>query len=206
MTPLPAVAIALVAFVVMEPLTYLTHRFVMHGLGRRFHRSHHRRWPTRSPDEPFLEGNDVFPAAFAGVTIVAVAIGFNVDRLGVLVPVCVGVTAYGAAYAFVHDVYVHERVRRPVSHPLLDRLAAAHELHHRFGGEPYGMLVPVVPTSVRRRAEAAGERRLDQTQVPALTPRRHSVVDSTVRTVKLSPPSSGSANTWSRSPSTESSG
>ena len=47
-------------------------------------------------------------------------------------------------------------VRRPPS-AVLERLAAAHELHHRYGGAPYGMLVPIVPAAaagpgVSRRA------------------------------------------------------
>lgn len=145
-----AIAIALVAFAVMEPVTYLVHRFVMHGVGRRLHRSHHRRW-QRAGDR-FLEANDAYPAVFAAVTIVALAAGFNVGGLGWLVPVCAGVTAYGLAYALVHDVYVHRRLPWKGTHPVLDRLADAHALHHRFGGEPYGMLLPVVPASVRRRA------------------------------------------------------
>ncbi|HEU5081764.1 MAG TPA: sterol desaturase family protein [Acidimicrobiales bacterium] len=149
------VALGVLAFVLMEPLTYLAHRYVMHGAGRRFHRSHHRRWPSKAPDDPFLEGNDVFPAVFAAVTIVALAIGFNVDGFGSLIPVCVGVTAYGAAYAFVHDVYVHGRLPVRFRSAALDRLAVAHDLHHRFGGEPYGMLLPVVPAAVRRRAALA---------------------------------------------------
>ncbi len=151
-------AIVVVAFVVMEPVTYAAHRFVMHGLGRRLHRSHHRRWPARAADDPFLEANDVFPVVFAAVTILAITAGLNVDGLAALVPVSVGVTAYGLAYALVHDVYVHQRIPWRASHPVLDRLAAAHELHHRFGGEPYGMLVPIVPASVRRRAAEADGR------------------------------------------------
>lgn len=155
------VVLGVLAFVLMEPLTYVVHRWVMHGVGRRFHRSHHRRWPSKAPDDPFLEGNDVFPAVFAAATIVALALGFNVDGWGPLIPVCVGVTAYGAAYAFVHDVYVHRRLPVRFESATLDRLADAHELHHRFGGEPYGMLLPVVPSALRRRAAAA-----------ALAPRR----------------------------------
>ena len=151
-------ALGVLAFALMEPLTYLAHRYVMHGVGRRLHRSHHRRWPSRGPDDPFLEGNDVFPAVFAAVTIVALALGFNVDGLGSLIPVCVGVTAYGVAYALVHDVYAHGRLPVRFESATLDRLAAAHELHHRFGGEPYGMLLPVVPAAVRRRAAAAAPR------------------------------------------------
>ncbi len=164
-----SVLVVVAAFVVMEPVTYLTHRFVMHGVGMVLHRSHHRRWPARRDDEPFVEANDAFPVIFAGATVVALTLGFNVDALAMLVPVCVGVTAYGAAYAFVHDGYIHQRVpvRRRGRH--LDRLAAAHALHHRFGGEPYGMLVPVVPASVRARAEHLDRRsaeRADATPRP----------------------------------------
>ena len=155
--------LVLVAFVVMEPLTYLAHRYVMHGLGRRLHRSHHRRWPTRAAGESFFEANDAFPAMFAGVVMVALALGFNVDGLTVLLPISIGVTLYGVAYAVVHDGYIHGRLPVRGRHPLLDRLAAAHELHHRFGGEPYGMLVPIVPASVRARAAAATERQLTRT-------------------------------------------
>lgn len=153
-----SIALVLAAFALMEPFTYLAHRFVMHGPGMGLHRSHHRRWPERGADDPFIEANDAFPVIFAGATMAALAVGFNVGGLSVLGPVCVGTTLYGMAYAFVHDVYIHGRlgVRRRIA--LLDRLARAHELHHRFGGEPYGMLAPVVPASVRRRADAADAR------------------------------------------------
>lgn len=154
------VLVALASFVVMEPVTYAAHRWVMHGLGRRLHRSHHRRWPGRAAGEPFFEANDAFPAIFAGISVVAVALGFNVGGLGVLVPITIGVTLYGLTYALVHDGYVHRRLPVRGHHPVLDRLAGAHELHHRFGGEPYGMLVPIVPASVRARAVAATERGL----------------------------------------------
>ena len=160
MTPF---AFLVLAFVAMEPLTYLAHRYVMHGVGRRLHRSHHRRWPGRTTGEPFLEANDAFPAVFAGIVMLGLAVGFNVDGFAVLLPVAVGVTLYGAAYALVHDGYIHRRLPAPGRHPVLDRLAAAHELHHRFGGEPYGMLVPIVPASVRAKAVAAEGRQLTRT-------------------------------------------
>lgn len=157
-------AVVVVAFVVMEPVTYLAHRYVMHGLGRRLHRSHHRRWPRRADGEPFLEANDAFPAMFAGVVMLAMAVGFNVDGLTVLLPITIGITLYGIAYALVHDGYIHRRLPVRGRSAVLDRLAQAHELHHRFGGEPYGMLVPIVPASVRARAEASEERLLTRTR------------------------------------------
>ena len=155
-----AVLTAVVAFLLMEPLTAVVHRHVMHGLGRRFHRSHHRRWPRRSADDGFLEANDVFPALFAAMTMVALAAGFNVRGLSVLVPVCIGATLYGAAYAFVHDVYIHQRLALHRRSGPLDRLADAHALHHRFGGAPYGMLWPVVPAGVRARARTRSAQRV----------------------------------------------
>jgi len=150
--------VGVVAFGAMEPVTYAVHRWVMHGAGARFHRSHHRRWPARREGDPWWEDNDVFPLAFAAVTVLALVAGFNVDRLGQLVPAAIGVTAYGIAYAAVHDVYVHRRLPLRWSSATLDRLADAHDLHHRFGGEPYGMLLPVVPATVRRRAAARAAR------------------------------------------------
>lgn len=144
--------VVVVAFVVMEPVTYLAHRFVFHGLGMFLHRSHHRRWSSPRPDDRWVEANDAFPVIFAAGTMAALAVGFNVDGWSVLVPLCVGVTLYGAAYAFVHDVYIHGRLGPRRASARLDRLALAHSIHHRFGGEPYGMLLPVVPAALRERA------------------------------------------------------
>ena len=138
----------LFGFVAMEPVTYAVHRWVMHGPGMRLHRSHH------VPHDGALEANDAFPVVFAAIVGVLMAIGFNVEGAEALVWLGVGVTLYGAAYGLVHDGYIHRRL------PFVGRrtrrgfepLAVAHTLHHRFGGEPYGMLLPVVPRSVRERA------------------------------------------------------
>jgi beta-carotene 3-hydroxylase len=146
-----AVFAALVAFVLMEPLTYAAHRWVMHGFGERLHRSHHR-----AVRRPGWEANDAYPVLFASLVMVLLAVGFNVPGLGGLVPVCVGVTLYGAVYALVHDVYIHDRLPlfRGRRVAVLDRLAAAHRIHHLYNGEPYGMLLPVVPRELRERAAA----------------------------------------------------
>jgi beta-carotene 3-hydroxylase len=132
----------------------------MHGFGMGWHRSHH----GRRRDGRRFEANDLYPVTFAVLTVVAMAIGASLEGLRVLVPVGVGVTAYGLSYAVVHELVIHRRV--PVAARALDRAAEkvprlgtafdhvtdAHALHHRFGGAPYGMLVPVVPRDVRARA------------------------------------------------------
>jgi beta-carotene 3-hydroxylase len=151
------VVVAMGSFVLMEPITYLTHRFVMHGPAARIHASHHRRgrgW----------EANDAFPIAFASLAMLATLASYQGLLPGWVVPAVAGVATYGFAYALVHDLYIHRRLplagrggrvggERP--RPVLDRLVSAHQLHHRFGGEPYGMLLPIVPPSVWRRAQAS---------------------------------------------------
>ena len=143
-----SVLLVAIAFAAMEPLTAATHRWVMHGIGEWFHRSHHRARPGGG-----WERNDWFPVAFAAVVLLGLWAGFNVDGLAGLVPVGVGITLYGAAYALVHDVYIHRRIalfRRPIAP--LERLADAHRIHHLYNAAPYGMLLPVVPAELRVRA------------------------------------------------------
>jgi beta-carotene 3-hydroxylase len=138
-----AVAIALVSFLAMEPLTAAAHRWVMHGVGRRLHRSHHRR--LRPGQQPRWEANDWFPVMFASVVLIGFALGFNVAGFEVLVPVGIGITAYGATYAIVHDLYIHQRLPlfRGRRIPVLEWLAASHRVHHERNAAPYGMLLPV---------------------------------------------------------------
>lgn len=144
MTP---VLVALAAFVLMEPVTALLHRVLFHGPGRVLHRSHHR------PASHGWEANDLYPVLFAGLTITAMALGTWRPGWGLLVAVGVGVTAYGASYAVVHDLYIHRRLKVLPEHvSWLEPLREAHRIHHLFHAAPYGMLVPVVPAELRRRA------------------------------------------------------
>lgn len=140
--------VVVVAFVAMEAVSYLAHRFVMHGFGMGWHRSHHRRSPSR------FEKNDLFPVVFAAATILVMTAGTTLPGLRPLLVVGVGVTIYGGAYAFVHDMYVHGRLGRLPTIAPLERLKESHRIHHLFGGEPYGMLFPIVPARLRRRADA----------------------------------------------------
>jgi beta-carotene 3-hydroxylase len=151
------IVIFLATFLVMEGVAALEHRVAMHGFAWSWHRAHHLP-PTRRFDE-----NDRFPFFFAAVAIVMFAVGTNVAALAWLIPVAAGVTAYGAVYFLVHDVYIHGRLggnRLPRLAPL-DRLAEAHALHHRFNRAPYGMLIPVVPAEVKERSHRTGSNVID---------------------------------------------
>ena len=131
--------VALVAFVLMEPFAAGAHRLVMHGPGWGWHRSHHVGRHNR------VEDNDRFPVFFAGATVTAMAIGALTGPTWLL-GAGAGVTAYGAAYLFVHDVCVHGRLThgRPlVRGRWLRWVAASHAVHHRTNRGPYGFLCPV---------------------------------------------------------------
>jgi beta-carotene 3-hydroxylase len=147
------VGLVVLAMVLMEPLTAVVHRFVMHGFAMGWHRSHHE------PPRGRLEANDLFPVVFSVLTIGALCVGLYVPGFALLVPLGIGVTAYGAAYLLVHDVVIHRRVAGlSVPDRLLARWRAAHNLHHLDGGAPYGFLAPIVPGDSARVAESLPDR------------------------------------------------
>jgi beta-carotene 3-hydroxylase len=149
--------LALAAFLVMEPVTALVHRAVMHGFAMGWHRSHHE------APRGTLEANDLFPIVFASVTVAVLSVGVFVGGGSVLVPLGVGVTAYGAAYLLVHDVVIHRRLAwLPLPARLLAWHRQAHNVHHLYSRAPYGFLAPVVPAELRRRAEGSGIERTDR--------------------------------------------
>jgi beta-carotene 3-hydroxylase len=138
------VLVAAAAFLLMEPFTYAAHRWIMHGPGMRLHRSHHANAARSIPTK--WEANDVFPLVFAAAVNGALAVGFNAASFAMLVPVCIGITLYGAVYFAVHDLYIHRRIRLLGDRRIapLEYLADAHRMHHATNGEPYGMLMPIV--------------------------------------------------------------
>ena len=142
-----AILVAVVTFAAMEGVSYAAHRWVMHGpSGIGWHASHHR------PASGRFERNDLFPAVFSvvGFGLFVAAVTWPVLR-----PVAAGVTAYGVAYLVVHELFIHRRLSVPLPRwRYLTWLRRSHALHHRYGAEPYGMLLPVVPRELRERAAA----------------------------------------------------
>lgn len=145
----PVVVIVL-SFFATEGLSYAAHRWVMHGVGMGWHRSHHRSYGA---ERHGVERNDLFPLCFSVLGVALFALATMGPAIGVLLWVAIGVTLYGACYLVVHELYIHRRLRaRPPANPYLEWLRESHDLHHRFGGEPYGMLVPLVGRALRERA------------------------------------------------------
>jgi beta-carotene 3-hydroxylase len=142
--------LVLCAFIAMEPVTYLAHRHIFHGFGFPIHKSHH------GERRGVFEKNDFYPGVSALVTMAIIALGVFVAPLAFLIPVGFGMTVYGVLYFFIHDLVIHLRV--PALRPLRRRFHwhhRAHRAHHRFGGEPYGLLFPILPRRARRSRLAA---------------------------------------------------
>lgn len=122
--------LAIVAFMVffMECFAWAAHRYVMHGWGWGWHRSHHE------DHDGWFEKNDLYAIVFAIVPIILFIVGLWWEPLWWA---ALGITVYGGIYAFVHDLLVHQRggFRWVPKRGYFKRLLQAHRLHHAVEGK-----------------------------------------------------------------------
>jgi beta-carotene 3-hydroxylase len=135
--PIPLlIVVATVA--TMEGLAWAVHKYVMHGWGWGWHRSHH------SPRTGWFEKNDLYAVVFAALSLLFFTI--FAARWPLLWWVGAGLALYGLLYMLVHDGLVHRRIPfvRPPKKGYLKRLVQAHRLHHavrdREGAVSFGFL------------------------------------------------------------------
>lgn len=133
-------AVTFVAFLFMEMITWLTHKFVMHGFLWNLHEDHHQPNYLR-----IFEKNDLFFVIFAVPSILFFYFGVN-PELNFLFFIGLGILFYGLAYFFVHDILIHQRfklfTRTKIKYFV--GLRKAHKIHHKHlgkeEGECFGML------------------------------------------------------------------
>ncbi len=146
-----ALAITLTTFVLMEGVTWLTHRFIMHGLLWMLHEDHHNKNP-----ESKLEKNDWFFVIFAVPAMILIGTGTYLPGYTNLAFVGAGITLYGMAYFVVHEVIIHRRFRwlDKSDNIYIRAIRKAHKVHHKHlgkeDGECFGMLL--VPTKYFKEA------------------------------------------------------
>ena len=134
------IAITLVTFLLMECVTWLTHKFVMHGFMWYFHEDHHQ---PKYPDT--FERNDIFFIIFAAPSILLFYFGTR-GALNYMFFIGLGILLYGIAYFLVHDVLIHQRFKwfKKTKNKYLVGLRKAHKTHHKHlgkeDGECFGML------------------------------------------------------------------
>ena len=128
------IAIVLLSFAGMEGVAWLAHKYLMHGLLWTLHRDHHKK-----DQYGFFEHNDFFFLIFAtpGITCLALGIYSSVNWL---LYVGLGITLYGLCYFFVHDVFIHQRIRilRNSDNWYLRAIRRAHKVHHKHLGKEHG--------------------------------------------------------------------
>ena len=134
------ILITLATFATMEGITWLTHKYVMHGFGWFLHEDHHE------PGYPHVfEKNDLFFVIFALPSSLSMYFGLGSGNYA-LAAFGIGILFYGLAYFLVHDVLIHQRFKwfKHTKNRYLLGLRKAHKIHHKNMGkedsECFGML------------------------------------------------------------------
>ena len=123
-----------VTFLIMECVTWLTHKYVMHGLMWYFHEDHHQ--PKYAN---VFERNDIFFVIFAIPSIVLFYYGVE-GGLNYKFFIGLGIMFYGMCYFMIHDVLIHQRVKwfKNTNNKYLIGLRKAHKVHHKHLGKEHG--------------------------------------------------------------------
>jgi len=131
------------SFLAMEVLAWAVHKYVMHGWGWGWHRSHHE--PRREGAWGWFEMNDLYAVVFATLTV-ALIWASSRDGYHPAYFVGIGATLFGLAYFLLHDVLVHRRLplHWTPKRGYLKHLVQAHRMHHathgREGAVSFGFL------------------------------------------------------------------
>lgn len=134
------ILIILATFVLMEGVTWLTHRYVMHGFLWYLHEDHHQKGPG------FFEKNDAFFLIFAIPSWLCIMLGLQ-NQLYWVAAIGFGIALYGAAYFLVHEVIIHQRFKwfTKSNNTYIRAIRWAHKMHHKHlnkeDGESFGMLI-----------------------------------------------------------------
>jgi beta-carotene 3-hydroxylase len=124
----------------MEGITWLTHRFIMHGFLWWLHEDHHKK------RDGFFEKNDAFFLIFAIPSWLFIMLG-SMNQAYWLVSIGVGTTLYGLAYFVVHEIIIHQRFKwfSRSNSRYIKAIRWAHKMHHKHldkhEGESFGMLL-----------------------------------------------------------------
>jgi beta-carotene 3-hydroxylase len=132
--------ISIGVFLLMEGITWLTHRYIMHGFLWYLHEDHHQKGPG------FFEKNDAFFIIFAIPSWLCIMLG-SMNEIYWVVSIGAGIALYGVAYFLVHEVIIHQRIKlfTRSKNRYIRAIRWAHKMHHKHlekeKGESFGMLI-----------------------------------------------------------------
>jgi len=134
-----AITVIAITFFGMEGMAWLSHKYIMHGIGWVLHKDHHE------PHQKKTEKNDLFFMIFAIPSWLCIMLGFIYSK-NISVYIGFGILIYGLCYVIVHDIFIHQRIKilRNAEHPYFKAIRFAHKIHHKHlgkeDGECFGML------------------------------------------------------------------
>jgi len=126
--------IFLVTYLLMECVTWCTHKFVMHGFLWYLHADHHQ--PKYAH---IFERNDLFFVIFAIPSILLFYFGAQAG-FDYRFFIGLGIFAYGLSYFIVHDIIIHQRLKlfKNTKNKYLIALRKGHKMHHKHLGKEHG--------------------------------------------------------------------
>lgn len=135
------IVVFFLTFCGMEFMAWFTHKYVMHGFLWILHEDHHKK-----NHDSWFERNDAFFIFYAIVSITCFHT-WSIGKFDLGLAFGLGILAYGLAYFFVHDIFIHQRFKlfRNANTKYAKALRRAHKMHHKHigkeKGECFGMLV-----------------------------------------------------------------
>lgn len=130
----------LATFILMEPVTWLTHKYIMHGFLWYLHEDHH------NPKGNKVEKNDAFFLIFAIPSFLCIMFGVT-NQYYHTAAIGFGIALYGFAYFLVHEIIIHQRIKwfSKTNSRYIKAIRWAHKMHHKHigkeQGESFGMLI-----------------------------------------------------------------
>ena len=126
--------IFLATYLIMECVTWCTHKFVMHGFLWYLHADHHQ--PKYAH---IFERNDLFFVIFAIPSILLFYFGADAG-FDYRFFIGLGIFAYGLSYFIVHDIIIHQRLKlfKNTKNKYLIALRKGHKVHHKHLGKEHG--------------------------------------------------------------------
>jgi len=162
MNTLINIGIVLVTFCLMECVTWLTHKYIMHGLFWNLHEDHHNK------SDHFFEKNDYFFVIFAVISMAFFCVGTFITDLGFMFYIGIGITLYGFAYFTVHDIFIHQRFKlfTRTDNVYFRALRKAHKVHHKHLGKQEGECFGMLFVPFRYFKEARRSKKQESSKIP----------------------------------------
>lgn len=132
--------VVIISFCLMEGVAWFTHKYIMHGVLWFLHKDHHDHSNSGK-----TEKNDYFFVIFSLPAILLIYWG-SVRDFDYVFYIGLGIALYGMAYFFVHDIFIHQRIKifKNTENVYLLGMRRAHKQHHKHlnkeNGECFGFL------------------------------------------------------------------